>query len=127
MELSLQRPDSPFFVRRLSPHSVTVVDRELARSFLLAPDLVVEDWPVSSLAELDAGAIDAILALEPALVLLGTGERMQHPSPAQLAAFLTRGIGVEAMDNGACARTFNLLAGEGRKLVAAFMLPRETD
>jgi uncharacterized protein len=39
-----------------------------------------------------------------------------------LAAFLKRGIGVETMDNGAAARTWDILAGEGRNVVAAFIL-----
>lgn len=125
MELAWQRPDSAFFVRRCGANAITVVDRDLSCSFLLAPDRVVEAWPVASLAQLDAAAIDAILALEPALVLIGTGARGIQLAQAQLAAFLTRGVGVEAMDNGAAARTFNLLAGEGRKVVAAFILPDE--
>ncbi|HEX8777482.1 MAG TPA: MTH938/NDUFAF3 family protein, partial [Rhodanobacter sp.] len=42
---------------------------------------------------------------------------------AFMAGFLGRGIGIEVMDNAATARTYNLLAGEGRHVVAAFMLP----
>jgi uncharacterized protein len=56
-------------------------------------------------------------------VLLGTGARLARPPVAALAPLLTRGIGCEVMDNAAAARTFNLLAGEGRKVVAAFVLP----
>ena len=36
---------------------------------------------------------------------------------------LSRGIGLEAMDNAAAGRTFNLLAAEGRRVIAAFLLP----
>mgnify|MGYP006779811445 CR=1 FL=1 len=57
------------------------------------------------------------------LVLLGTGSRQRFPGAAILALFLTRGVGVEVMDNAAAARTFNVLAAEGRRAVAAFMLP----
>jgi uncharacterized protein len=66
--------------------------------------------------------MDVLLALEPALVLLGSGARQRFPAPAVLAACLTRGIGIEVMDNAAAARTFNLLAGEGRRVVAGFLL-----
>ena len=45
-------------------------------------------------------------------------------TPAEvMAGFLRRGIGIEAMTNGSAARTYSLLAGEGRKVVAAFILP----
>ena len=66
--------------------------------------------------------VDAILALAPSLVLLGSGQRHQFPSAEVMAACLTRGIGIEVMDNAAAARTFNVLATEGRKVVAAFLL-----
>ena len=64
-----------------------------------------------------------MLALEPAVVLLGTGARITFPPAAVLAEFLKRGVGLETMDNAAAARTFNVLIGEGRRAVAVFLLP----
>jgi uncharacterized protein len=40
-----------------------------------------------------------------------------------MAGFLRKGVGVEVMDNAAAARTYNLLASEGRHVVAGFILP----
>lgn len=40
-----------------------------------------------------------------------------------LAACLTRGIGLEAMTNSAAARTYNVLASEGRRVALAMVLP----
>ena len=40
-----------------------------------------------------------------------------------MAACLRRGIGMEVMTNAAAARTFSVLASEGRQVVAGFMLP----
>jgi uncharacterized protein len=40
-----------------------------------------------------------------------------------IATCLQRGIGLEAMTNAAAARTFNVLASEGRRVVAGFVLP----
>lgn len=124
MQLSHDRPEGYLFIRRCTADAVTVIDRELTRSFLIAPDRVVEDWPVADVAELDAGALEAALALDPELVLLGTGTRQCFPPREALLALLRRGIGVEVMDNAAACRTYNLLAGEGRRVVAALVLPR---
>ena len=55
-------------------------------------------------------------------MLLGTGPRQRFPSAAVMAALLTRGIGIEVMDNAAAARTFNVLASEGRRVVAGFVM-----
>lgn len=123
MDLSLERPEGYLFIRRVGERSVTVMDRELEASFLLAPDQVVEDWPVTDVATLDETAGEAVRALRPEVVLLGTGNRQRFPSAAFMAGFLRKGIGIEVMDNAAAARTYDLLAAEGRRVVAAFILP----
>lgn len=123
MDLSLERAEGYLFVRRVGERSITVVDRDISGSFLLAPDRVVEDWPVADVAALDEDAVEAIDALEPEVVLLGTGARQRFPAASFLAGFLRKGIGIEVMDNAAAARTYGLLASEGRRVVAAFILP----
>lgn len=124
MDLALDRPEGYLFVRRVGAHSVTLVDRDLTDSFLLAPDRAVEHWPVADAAELDLAHVDALLELKPELVLLGTGDHQVFPAAAFMAGFLRKGIGVEIMDNAAAARTYNLLASESRHVVAGFILPR---
>ncbi len=56
------------------------------------------------------------------MFILGTGEQQVFPPVEIMAACLTRGIGIEVMNNASAARTFNVLAGENRRVVAAFML-----
>lgn len=121
MELSFE-PPSQLFVRRVADDAVVVGERSLRHSFLLTPETLVESWAVTSMDMLEHGGVEAILALHPELVILGSGRRQHFPPAAVQAAFLQRGIGIETMDNAAAARTFNLLAGEGRHVVAAFML-----
>lgn len=123
MDLSLDRPGDYLFVRRVAPRAITVVDRELSTSFLLSPERAVEHWPVSSALALTDSHVDAVLELKPEVVLLGTGARQQFPPAAFMAGFLKRGIGIEVMDNAAAARTYDLLAGEGRRVVVGFILP----
>lgn len=123
MHLWLHNPDSAYFVRRCDTASITVVDREITTSFILAADKLIEPWTVEDVAALTVEQIGPILELEPEVVLLGSGATLRFPAQAVFAAFLTRRIGLEAMDNTAAARTFNVLAAEGRKVVAAFILP----
>ncbi|WNL47899.1 Mth938-like domain-containing protein [Dyella sp. BiH032] len=125
MDLSLDRPGDYLFVRRVGSRSITVVDREFTRSLVLSPVRAIEDWPVAHARELDAGHVDAILELDPEVVILGTGERQVFPAAAFMAGFLRKGVGVEVMDNAAAARTYDLLAGENRRVVAAFILPND--
>ncbi|SFS12245.1 Uncharacterized conserved protein, contains Mth938-like domain [Dyella sp. OK004] len=123
MDLSLDRPGEYLFVRRVGARSITVVDREFTRSLLLAPDRTIENWPVTHASTLDAGHVETILELQPEVVILGTGERQVFPAAAFMAGFLRKGVGIEVMDNAAAARTYDLLAGERRRVVAAFILP----
>ena len=122
MELNLERPRDYLFVRRADAHTVVVVDRPFTASIILTRDKVLDDWAVADVAAMTPEHVQPIVALKPDVVLLGTGARQRFPSQAVLAAFLQRGVGVEVMDNAAAARTWDILASEGRNVVAAFIL-----
>jgi uncharacterized protein len=81
--------------------------------------VVSEIRDVNALAGFDPSLI---LALDPELVLLGTGQRQVFPAAAFRAQFLKAGIGLEVMDTGAACRTFNVLVAEQRRVVALLML-----
>ena len=121
MQLILERPDYEFFLRRADGRSALVNARTLDRSFIIAPNTLIEDWPVRDTLRMLAADLDPVLALTPELVVLGTGAVQVFPPAEVMAACLTRGIGIEIMDNAAAARTFNVLAGEGRRVVAGFV------
>ncbi|AKC87424.1 Mth938-like domain-containing protein [Pseudoxanthomonas suwonensis] len=123
MQLSHERPDYAWVLRGADGRRARVNERVLERSFALAPDQLLEDWPAPAApGALEPAHLEPLLALAPELVVLGTGERQVFPPPAVLAACLTRGIGIEVMDNAAAARTYNVLAGEGRRVVVALLL-----
>ena len=63
-----------------------------------------------------------VLALEPELVLLGTGARQIFPAASFGAQFLRAGIGFEVMDTSAACRTFNVLVGEQRRVAAMLLV-----
>jgi len=122
MALIEHRPEGYHVVRRVSSQAIVVDEREFSASFALAPDRDVVSLSATGVAQLDEAAVAAILTLDPTLVLLGSGVRQQFPAQSLMAAFLRRGIGIESMDNAAAARTYNLLAEEGRRVVAVFLL-----
>lgn len=123
MPLIEHRAEGHHVVRRVGASGIVVDERTFDASLVLSPDAALTAFAPTRVEELDEAAVAAILSLEPVLVLLGTGGKQVFPSQAVMAAFLRRGIGIEAMDNAAAARTFNLLAAEGRRVVAVFLLP----
>jgi uncharacterized protein len=58
----------------------------------------------------------------PELVILGSGSRLRFVPPGLLRPLIERRIGVETMDTAAACRTFNILAGEGRRVVAVLLI-----
>lgn len=122
MSLLEQRPEGIHRVRWVRTDAIAVDGREFTRSFVLTPD-AVQDWTPTDLNTVDDAAVAVVLAFQPAVVLLGTGMVQRLAPQALMAAFLQQRVGLEAMDNAAAARTFNLLAAEGRRVVAGFLLP----
>jgi len=122
VQLVHEQPDYEYFLRGADGRTALVNERRLQRSFILAPDRLVEGWPPIDVQALVAADLEPLLALDPELVLLGCGGVQAFPPPEVMAACLSRGIGLESMTNAAAARTFNVLAGEGRRVVAGFIL-----
>ena len=91
-------------------------------SLVVSGERVVTDWPATSLESLGADHLAAIAELKPEIVLLGTGSTFRFPEPQLLAPLQKAGIGVEVMDTPAACRTYNILLGEGRNVVAALIV-----
>lgn len=122
MQLTLEPSDQRFVLRSADGASALVNERRLTASFAIAPDALVEDWPVTDVRELGTAELEALLALGPEVIVLGSGARQAFPPPATMAACLGRGVGLESMSNDAAARTYTVLASEGRRVVAGFVL-----
>ena len=123
MHLLLERQDYQFFLRGADGGSALVNTRRLHTSFIIAPDALREHWPMHTATAMQPADLDDMFALHPELIVLGTGATQVFPPPIVLATCLQRGVGLEVMTNAAAARTYSILAGEGRRIVAAFIFP----
>jgi uncharacterized protein len=122
MRLTDDRSDGAFLVRSYAPGELRVGDAVLHRSCLNSAERLIEDWRPQTLDDLREEDLDAVFALQPEIVVLGSGARQRFPQPRLLAAILARGIGCEVMDTGAACRTYNVLVSESRRAVAALLL-----
>ncbi|HVE49347.1 MAG TPA: Mth938-like domain-containing protein [Casimicrobiaceae bacterium] len=104
------------------PGWVRVNADEYRASFVLSPERVISTW-ASSFESLTESDFEAILALAPEIALVGTGAKQRFPHPRLYRALTDSRIGVEIMDTSAAARTFNIVAAEGRRVVAGLILP----
>ena len=121
MKLTLDANPAVTLVRSYSNGELRVGEQVFHRSCILTPDAVVPDWRPTKVEDLEERDLDALFAVKPALVLLGTGDRQRFPSMQIRGAFVRAGVGLETMDLGAACRTFNVLVQEERRVCAALL------
>jgi uncharacterized protein len=121
MKLTLDANPRVTLVRSYSNGELRVGEQVFHRSCILTPDQVVPDWRPTKVEDLEARDLEALFAMKPELVLLGTGDRQRFPSVQIRGAFVHAGVGLETMDLGAACRTFNVLVQEERKVCAALL------
>jgi uncharacterized protein len=102
---------------------VEVNRRRYATSLVVSGDRVIVDWPAASVEEITADHLAAIVELKPEIAIIGSGAAFRFPDPVRLAPLHQARIGVEVMDTQAACRTYNILLGEGRNVVAALIVP----
>ena len=122
MKLHLSRNASKNSITAYGRGYVAVNGERYERSLIVMPDRIVADWNVPNLDSLTQHSIEALAALKPELVLLGTGEILRFPDSRLLAALFSAAIGAETMDTRAACRTYNILAEEGRNVAAALII-----
>ena len=110
-------------ISRLEPGRLWVHQTPFTASLLVPWVGEVQDWRANTPDELTAAHFEQTLGLAPELVILGSGPRLRFVPPALYRCLIERGIGIETMDTAAACRTFNVLVHEGRRVVAALLLP----
>ncbi len=104
------------------PGWIAVGGERITHSVVLQGGGERADWACTRFEQLTAGHFEQLARIRPELVVFGSGERLRFPRPVLLRPLVEAGIGIETMDTAAACRTYNILAGEGRRVVAALLL-----
>lgn len=119
------QPDLPLGGNSISKHDlhhVWVNGVERAHSVLVPWQGQPEDWNVRRFEDLVDAHFERILRLKPELVIFGSGAKIRFVRPALYRGLIDARIGMETMDIGAACRTYNVLASEGRAVLAALLI-----
>ena len=108
-------------IHAYEPRRIRIGERWLSGNLIVAPERLIEDWGVGAPADVTLANLEAALALEPEILLLGTGGTLVWPEADLMSALAARGVGLEIMSTPAACRTFNVLVHERRRVVAALL------
>jgi len=104
------------------PGWIGIDAEKINHSLIIGSQGFRQAWPCARFEDLSAAHFAQLATLETELVIFGSGLRNRFPPPAWLAPLMARRIGLESMDTPAACRTYNILASEGRNVVAALIL-----
>ena len=105
---------------------IAIQGEKIMHSILITSEGVRLDWDCKSFDDLGPQHFLQLTKLDVELVIFGSGERHRFPKPEWQAGLMERRIGLETMDTQAACRTYNILAGEGRKVAAALLIETST-
>ncbi len=104
------------------PDWIAVAGERVGHSLLLSSSGERQDWRCARFEDLSPAHFAPLAAARPELVVFGSGRLLRFPRPIWIRDLIEAGIGIETMDTGAACRTYNILAGEGRRVMAALLL-----
>ena len=109
-------------IRNVTDGEICIGETRYCKTIALTTSKVFEGWPAKAVAELVPADFDALLSELPEIIILGTGTNSIFAPRELVFALARKRVGLEVMDTRAAARTFNVLAGEGRQVAAVLYI-----
>ncbi|MHB1667214.1 MAG: Mth938-like domain-containing protein [Thiomonas sp.] len=122
MKLQPDSNQAQFTISAQGPGFVEVNGVRYAHGICLGSGMPPEVWGQDGFTALAESHFARLVESEPEIIIVGTGSRQQFPKPALLRVLMEHGIGFEVMNTAAACRTYNILAAEGRKVVAGLLI-----
>ncbi|SFD36590.1 Mth938-like domain-containing protein [Paracidovorax konjaci] len=121
MKFQPDRSDSQT-ISAYGPDWIAVNGEKLTASVVIGARGVRQEWNCARFEDLTAEHFAVLADLDAEVIIFGSGQRNRFPPPAWLRPLMVKRVGLETMDTQAACRTYNILAGEGRNVVAALLL-----
>lgn len=120
--LNLDENQAKFQIRAYKAGKIQINENIYTKSIIVTPDTLLEDWQPQTVEEITAESLQPIIALQPDILLLGTGSKLHFLSPALYGELINKNIGVEVMSTQSACSTYNALTAENRRVAAALIL-----
>ncbi|WP_457674155.1 Mth938-like domain-containing protein [Thiolapillus sp.] len=122
MKFAQDHIDSRYLIEAYEPGRIQVAGQIFSENMLIMPDRLLQPWELASMDDFSRAGVEDLLSHEPDVILLGTGQRQVFPHPSLFAPLMKAGTGWEIMPTDAACRTYNILLGEDRRVLAALIL-----
>lgn len=123
MRLTVTPSDTRLLIRGYAEGKLRIGDREITAAVVLSATLLHTEFAPQQPADLAEADLAPAFAENPEVVVIGWAGGQTFLPATQRRWFLERGIGIEVMALGAACRTYNVLVGDGRRVVA-ILFPR---
>ena len=125
MKLHLTQAENNNLITAYGDGFIDINKQRYTQHLIVMPDQLILDWPATDFKSLSTEHFNTIAALNPEVVLLGTGDTHHFVHPKLTAALTAKGLAIECMTTDAACRTYNILMSEGRNVAAALLLPSQ--
>ncbi|MDA1331859.1 MAG: MTH938/NDUFAF3 family protein [Proteobacteria bacterium] len=120
MQIDIQNNLDIVKITKVESTHIEIEDIKVSQSFFVGVNHAVTLWSVSH-GVIDKDAIEKLPLAGYELLLLGTGDRFSRLD-TEAMRYLSNTVGFEVMTTVSACRTFNIVAGEGRKVLLAGVL-----
>lgn len=121
IDVTLEKPGEYHSVKSVDTSGIRIGQAVYTSSIILTPEQVMENWEPTQLESITLSHLETLFALDPEVALLGTGPSQGFLSRELMIEVIRLGIGLEVMTTDAACRTFNILASDGRRVVAGLL------
>ncbi|MCP5328793.1 MAG: MTH938/NDUFAF3 family protein [Steroidobacteraceae bacterium] len=125
MKLTMENPGATHLVRSYDDGEIRVGEQRIDTPCLIAPRRLLTGLRPRVPADLQLEDLGPVFELVPEMVIVGWGGGQTFLPLRQRAWFLERRIAIEVMELGAACRTYNVLAQDGREIVALLFPSRD--
>ena len=121
MRLSASPSSHHHLISHYDQYSFTINQQIISQSLLLTQSNITL-WSVSQPYDLNTKNIEPWFQSQPEIILLGTGQTFT-PAPIEvIEACRAQNIGFDIMSTPSACRSYNILAEEGRRVLAALII-----
>ncbi|MBS0357674.1 MAG: Mth938-like domain-containing protein [Proteobacteria bacterium] len=108
-------------IKSYSPGKIQINESFYENNIILTPTQIIP-WSIASFDQFREEHLNELMALNPTVIILGTGHQQHWLSQKLIAMTYEKNIGIEIMMTDAACRTYNVLLSEKRNVVAGLIV-----